>query len=111
VQRHVFERGNLPAKITAGRVGEPAAEVAGGVAEAIRELCGAAVEQDARGLASACPENHRPRRRVLFPAGFAIDEMYSGGATFVIDRHLANHGVGDDIEVPGLERGWNEDGG
>ena len=110
VQRHVFERGNLPAEVRAGRVREPAAEVAGGRAEALRKVRGLRVEQDARGLQRAGAEDHDARGGVLFLAGLLVDEMDASRAALRVERDLARHRVGDDVEVARLQRGRDEHG-
>ena len=103
VERHVFERGNLAAEIASGGIGEPAPDLARGVAQALRGFFRTAVQKDAGGFARARAEDDHPRGGVLLFAGLLVDEVDAIRPPLRVERDFADHGIGDDVEIAGLD--------
>src|SRR6187549_3598020 len=88
----ILQSGDLAAKIRAGRVGEPSAEVTRGVAESLWEAGRSRIEENARAFAGARAKDHHAPCGVLFLAGFLVDEVNASSAALRVESYLAHHG-------------------
>ena len=110
VPGQVLECGDLAGDARAHRIHHVLADEAAPVGKAIGEERTAGVEEDARGLAGARREDDHRRRGMAVGAQLLVDVVNAGRPPPLVDRHLADHGVGDRREVPGRLRRRQADG-
>ena len=105
VDRDVFEPRDLAAETRAHGVHDVFAHEPAGVGDAVRMPGRFRVEQNPHGLGRARRQHDDAGLERAFFAGDFVDADDAGRLAVLVHGHLADHGVGQEVEIAGRQRG------
>src|SRR6202034_3932930 len=109
-RRQILEQRNLTAHAAADRIHQVSANLAAEIRESIRKLRVLGVEQNTDRFARARRQYDNPCGSMPVLSALAVDEAHAVRPAVAPERDLINPGVGGDLKVSGLERGWQMHG-
>ena len=107
VRRQTFQRRDLPADAGPDGIHDVLANEPAGVGEALRELRRLGIEEQPHRLHAAGGEHDDASLGATFFARGLVNIDHAVGAAPGVQRDLAHHRVGDDVEVAGGQ-GWRQ---
>jgi len=110
-EREIFEGRDLAAQTRGDRIHDVFADGAAGIGDAVGEAGRFGIEENADALAGTGGEDDHAGGDAALLAGEAVDVDDAGGLTVFVEGDLSDHGIGEDVEIAGGERGREMDGG